>query len=80
MVAGAVLYADSKLQSNVNNLFFLSVIHTENVQGLLGLKRNAKEKENVSFPKVGCLSTYTKSSVPVSIISVYFLKLRYVIT
>lgn len=70
MVVGSVLWAGREVQANVKNLFFLSVIHTENVKGLLGLKRNAKEKKNVSFPEAGCLSTCTQTRVPVPITSV----------
>lgn len=49
VVLGDVLCAGSKLQSNVKNLFSQFAVHTENFKGLLGLKRNAKEKENVSL-------------------------------
>lgn len=70
-----MLCAGSKVQSNVKNLFFLSVIHTENVKGLLGLKINENEKENMSFPEAGCLSTCTQSRGPVPITNDYFLKL-----
>lgn len=38
MVVDSALWAGSEVQGNVKNLFFLSVIHTENVKELLGLK------------------------------------------
>lgn len=67
MAVGSVLCDGSKVQSKVKNLIFLSVIHTENAKGLLGLIRNEKEKENVSFPEAGCMYTSTQSRILVTV-------------
>lgn len=78
MVLGDVLCAGSKLQSNVKNLFSQFAVQTENLKGLLVLKTNAKEKENVSLsgpwvPVYMYTKEYTKY-LEISFNGVYFFK------